>query len=667
MNYNEAKMKSCYVIFAICLTSLTAIGQQQLDYPGRPRYADGLLGLRVSGGMSKYLGEFTDQSTGGHFSLCADYSVLPEISFGLGADFGRTPYYRRERRQMVTAYGYQYDNAATALRSTWYSTYSVQIAIHMFPRQYFDAYLLLGGGVTLFGPDDYSQELVTVRPDNDHLAGITVPIGIGADYFLTRNLSINAELRFHLLFTDDFDGFNSSEIRRAYIQDVQEPLTGDILTEAGDAYSAFSFGIKYRLFENDDIDGDLLKNVEEEALNTNPYDPDTDGDGVSDYQELRIHKSDPLRADTDADGLNDYVEVIKYRTSPLLADTDGDGLSDSDEVLEFRTNPLAQDTDGDGLADKDELALGTNQTDIDTDKDDVGDHAEAITHKTIPTAPDSAGDGLGDYDEIFGYRTDPLKPDTDGDRLTDFEEIALIRSNPLLADTDGDSWSDYTEARETGTNPLSRDTDGDGMPDNLDQCPLLPEVYNGYEDSDGCPDQEQGGRRQLTTARADRPPLAVPAVLRDTLVRIDTLVVREGGLFTLFGVNFEVDKDIIRPESIPILEENAKLFFEFPRMEVEIRGHTDSDASDEHNLDLSLRRAKSVRRFLISKGVEEGRLTVQGFGESRPIVSNATAFGKARNRRIEFYISHRGERRRSEQQLFTGEPRIIEPSAHEQQ
>ncbi len=75
------------------------------------------------------------------------------------------------------------------------------------------------------------------------------------------------------------------------------------------------------------------------------------------------YKTDPLKVDTDGDGLSDGDEVLKYKTDPLKADTDGDGLSDGDEVLKYKTDPLKVDTDGDGYSDGDEIKNKTNPLD----------------------------------------------------------------------------------------------------------------------------------------------------------------------------------------------------------------------------------------------------------------------------------------------------------------
>ncbi len=89
-----------------------------------------------------------------------------------------------------------------------------------------------------------------------------------------------------------------------------------------------------------DSDGDGLPDDEEAIWGTDPFNPDTDGDGLLDGEEVYVYKTDPLNPDTDYDGLTDGEEVHKYGTNPLLRDTDGGGVADGHEVLEDGTNPL---------------------------------------------------------------------------------------------------------------------------------------------------------------------------------------------------------------------------------------------------------------------------------------------------------------------------------------
>jgi outer membrane protein OmpA-like peptidoglycan-associated protein len=69
---------------------------------------------------------------------------------------------------------------------------------------------------------------------------------------------------------------------------------------------------------------------------------------------------------------------------------------------------------------------------------------------------------------------------------------------------------------------------------------------------------------------------------------------------------------------------------------VQISGHTDDNGTDEHNLDLSRRRAEAVLDYLVAHGEDPERFVVIGYGESRPVADNGTPEGEARNRRIEF-------------------------------
>lgn len=114
---------------------------------------------------------------------------------------------------------------------------------------------------------------------------------------------------------------------------------------------------------------------------------DSDGDGISDYDEINLYKTDPRKADTDGDGLSDYAELMQHRTDPLKVDTDGDGISDQAEVTSYNTNPLKKDSDGDSLSDYDEITkYKTNPLLADTDKGSVND-AEEIAAGTNPLDP----------------------------------------------------------------------------------------------------------------------------------------------------------------------------------------------------------------------------------------------------------------------------------------
>ncbi|MCL2052999.1 MAG: cellulose binding domain-containing protein [Oscillospiraceae bacterium] len=157
---------------------------------------------------------------------------------------------------------------------------------------------------------------------------------------------------------------------------------------------------------------------------------DSDEDGLPDIYEY-IFGTDPLNPDTDGDGLTDYEEVNIYGSDPLNADTDGDGLPDGFEAYVLGTDPLKYDTLGEGKSDGN----------YDFDKDGLTNYQEYL-HGTNPWSSDTDGDGLSDSDEIFRYKTDPLNWDTDGDGISDGDEIS-VRLNPLDTHTFGVHDSEY--------------------------------------------------------------------------------------------------------------------------------------------------------------------------------------------------------------------------------
>jgi outer membrane protein OmpA-like peptidoglycan-associated protein len=104
-------------------------------------------------------------------------------------------------------------------------------------------------------------------------------------------------------------------------------------------------------------------------------------------------------------------------------------------------------------------------------------------------------------------------------------------------------------------------------------------------------------------------------------------------------ITFNIDQDAIKPQFFDVLNSVALVLQRYRQTLVDVYGHTDSTGSDRHNMDLSQRRALAVAKYLSAQGVDERRLAVTGFGSSRPIASNATAEGRAQNRRVEIQLS----------------------------
>ena len=107
--------------------------------------------------------------------------------------------------------------------------------------------------------------------------------------------------------------------------------------------------------------------MEEKEDGTDPLDPDSDGDGLTDGQE-KEQGTDPNNFDTDGDGLSDGEE-INIGTDPLKPDSDNDGLNDYDEVRIWNTNPKDPDSDNDSIIDGDEVENGTDPSSDDTNNE----------------------------------------------------------------------------------------------------------------------------------------------------------------------------------------------------------------------------------------------------------------------------------------------------------
>lgn len=107
------------------------------------------------------------------------------------------------------------------------------------------------------------------------------------------------------------------------------------------------------------------------------------------------------------------------------------------------------------------------------------------------------------------------------------------------------------------------------------------------------------------------------------------------GKFIARGINFDVNKATIKPESMGTLNTIVSMMKEHPELKFEIGGHTDADGDDASNLKLSQERAEAVNAKLIELGIDASRLVAKGYGESKPMANNSTFEGKAQNRRVE--------------------------------
>lgn len=346
------------------------------------------------------------------------------------------------------------------------------------------------------------------------------------------------------------------------------------------------------------------------VIGTNPKDKDKDKDGVLDKYDVCPNTPLNVRVDEmgcpldyDGDGVPEYLDECPHTPSAAYGLVDSVGC------------PI--DTDGDGVADYKDLCPNTPE--------------EAYNHIDIHGCPlDSDHDGIYDYLDqcpntpmaAYGMVDSVGCPlDTDGDGVADYldlcpetpeEAYGLVDANGCPIDTDKDGIPDYLD-KCSNTIPEARnyvdslgcnlDTDKDGVDDYEDLCPTIP----GVKANLGCPEVKREVRNLLNKAMS--------------------------------GIQFETGKATIKKNSYGILNDIAKIFIENPTYIVEVQGHTDNVGKHDYNVDLSDRRANSVRTYLINQGVPANRLTAHGYGPDKPIADNNTSAGRAKNRRVEFNIT----------------------------
>ncbi|MBK7248129.1 MAG: OmpA family protein [Flavobacteriales bacterium] len=190
------------------------------------------------------------------------------------------------------------------------------------------------------------------------------------------------------------------------------------------------------------------------------------------------------------------------------------------------------------------------------------------------------------------------------DRCPDVPGIEALGGCP---DADGDGVADSMDACPDVAGPVEMhgcpDTDGDGIADNLDRCPTV----KGVASMQGCPELSEKTKKLFEKA--------------------------------LTGIQFDSGRSTIKSSSNSILDQVVDVMTENPSYDLSINGHTDSQGDDAKNQKLSEERAAAVRTYLIGKGVSADRLQSFGHGETMPVEDNATAAGRAKNRRVEFKVT----------------------------
>jgi OOP family OmpA-OmpF porin len=278
-------------------------------------------------------------------------------------------------------------------------------------------------------------------------------------------------------------------------------------------------------------------------------------------------------------------------------DSDGDGVPDARDKCPgtpagaaVDANGCPLDTDGDGVADYRDKCPGTpagvavdaNGCPVDTDRDGVADYLDKCPGTPAGVTVDKDGCAL----------------DTDRDGVADY--LDKCPGTPVGAAVDN--------------NGCPLDTDMDGVPDYLDACPGTPAGVK--VDKSGCPEAVVSIVKKEAAARKY---CNKPAVL---------------------AINFDTNKSDIKPEYRDELKTLGEFLEYFPESKGEISGHADTTGPKALNQTLSQARADSVRKYLVDTfGIKASRIDTMGYGFSKPVASNKTKAGRAKNRRMEANFS----------------------------
>jgi len=231
--------------------------------------------------------------------------------------------------------------------------------------------------------------------------------------------------------------------------------------------------------------------------------------------------------------------------------------------------------------------------------------AEPAAAAVVEVAKDSDGDGVVDNLDRCPGTPSGVQVDKDGcpldsDRDGVYDYLDKCPGTPAGVKVDRDGC------------PL--DSDGDGVPDYLDKCPGTPAGVK--VDQDGCP------------------PPVVQKIVPQAAKPMEAAIVEKGRV--TLNVEFDFDKSIVKKKYHEEIAKLAAVMKKYPDLKITVEGHTDNVGGLIYNEKLSLRRADAVKNYLATKfGIEASRLNAKGYGEIRPIASNATKEGRQKNRRVE--------------------------------
>jgi OmpA-OmpF porin, OOP family len=226
--------------------------------------------------------------------------------------------------------------------------------------------------------------------------------------------------------------------------------------------------------------------------------------------------------------------------------------------------------------------------------------------------------------------------------------VDLRTPEVMTVDSDRDGFVDVDD-----TCPLAReddkrakdgcpetDEDRDGIDTSVDACPKVAEDRDGIDDEDGCPedDADADGFADIMDQCPKEPGVHAEDPAKEGCPQFIRRVEMDVVLYK--QIDFDFDSVTVSPASYPILDELVRFLAANPAVKrLRIEGHTDNMGGAEYNAALSLRRATAVRDVLVGRGkIDPARLLSVGLGQSKPIASNDTASGRAKNRRVELHI-----------------------------
>lgn len=320
-----------------------------------------------------------------------------------------------------------------------------------------------------------------------------------------------------------------------------------------------------------------------------------------------------VRNDKDGDGVKDRKDLCPATPSGVKVDGTGCPLdTDRDGVVDYldKCPDLPGSVEMNGCQDKDKDGIADNE---DTCPDVPG-------LARFKGCPDSDGDGVEDSQDncpnLKGSDRFNGCPDTDGDGIEDSKDKCnntqkgvKVDMNGCSSDSDNDGVIDSEDkcpntkkGVKVDDKGCASDRDGDGVVDSEDACPTVA----GLAVNKGCPEKKVDVKKRLQ--------------------------------FAARGINFETGKATLTTSSYPMLDEVVSILNEYVDYNLKMGGHTDAVGKDASNLTLSQARVDAVKAYLVSKGIADTRVVATGFGEVRPVASNANSAGRAKNRRVELQL-----------------------------